>query len=588
MVANEELTGQRRVLHRAVLIGVWLCGLAAADAEAAKRVALLIGNEQYQAHNVLANPKRDVELVAGHLRKLGFKVVAKANLRRAEMVEVIDQFIVDANGAEVALFYYAGHGMQPLDGGRNYLLPIDARRVTNDSVLRADGLPADGPDSVLQRLERAKTQLRLMLLDACRNNAKGRGIRSADRGLRPVMPENQFTLVSFSTRESSPALDDVKGSTNSPYATALAKWLPMAGHRSVRDIFESVGEQVKAETGGDQEPAVYTTLPGNIMLSGSMRERTEAENEADAWFYASQAGSVSALKAFLQEYPKGQYAAQARIRLAALQEPAPPPSSSPQIGQIIKDCNDCPELVVIPPGSFQMGSDSNDSEKPIHLVTIPRALTVGRTEVTVAQYLRCVAERGCDEPEWRQKGNTHHYQTGSEQQYRQLGAALTGDNHPIVGVSWNNAQQYVKWLSAKTSGNGYRLLTESEWEYAARAGSVAMYSFGDSELALSDSAWFSGNSGGKTQPVAQKKPNAFGLYDMHGNVWEWVEDVWHDNYTEAPTDGTAWTSGGDSSRRVLRGGSWSINLWILRSANRYRYAPDNRNINTGFRIARTF
>ena len=630
--------------RHAAVVGVWLCCLAAADAEAAKRVALLIGNEQYQFHSPLSNPKRDVELVASHLRKLGFTVVSKANLKRTDMIAAIDQFIDDADGAEVALFYYAGHGMQPLDGGRNYLLPVDARRVPagnkGDSVLRADAVPADGADGVLRRLERTKTRLRLLLLDACRNNQKGLdSTRGGDRGLKSVMPEDQFTLVSFSTRESALALDDVKGSINSPYAAALAKWLPMAGHRAVRDIFEEVGEQVKRDTDGDQEPAVYTTLPGNIMLSGSKRERTEAENEADAWFYASQAGSVSALKAFLQEYPKGQYAPQARIRLAAPQEspppspqkepaspppispqkePASPPPISPQIGQTIKDCADCPELVLLPKGSFVMGSPDNEKDRgnnegPTRTVNISKAIAVGRYEVTRAEFGRFVADSQYKTEAERGNGcealSVSAWKYDAAKNWRDPGFKQ-GEDHPVVCVSWNDTQEYLKWLNKKAPGKNFRLLSEAEWEYAARAGKggtrfpwgddldytkMCAFSNGADETVKGQvpGAWswaISKCSDGYayTAPVTALNPNAFGLMHMHGNAWEWVQDVWHDNYTGAPTDGTAWEAVGDSARRVLRGGSWLGFPRSLRSALRYENAPDDRGNYTGFRIARTF
>jgi formylglycine-generating enzyme required for sulfatase activity len=148
-------------------------------------------------------------------------------------------------------------------------------------------------------------------------------------------------------------------------------------------------------------------------------------------------------------------------------------------------------------------------------------------------------------------------------------------------VSWNDAQEYVRRLSQRT-GQNYRLPSEAEWEYAARAGTTTAYFWGDH---------FDGgraNNGGSTVPVGRYPANAFGLHDMHGNVWEWVQDFWHDSYAVAPSDGSARMSGGDASRRVLRGGSWFNTPQILRSANRGRNSPDFRLYITGFRIARTF
>ena len=160
-----------------------------------------------------------------------------------------------------------------------------------------------------------------------------------------------------------------------------------------------------------------------------------------------------------------------------------------------------------------------------------------------------------------------------------------GDDCPVERVSWMEAQDFAQRLSQKT-GKQYRLPSEAEWEYAARAGSNAKWSFGDSEYQLGDYAWFSANSQGKTQRVAQKRPNAFGLFDMHGNVWEWVQDCWHGDYSGAPTDGSAWTTGCSSSSRVLRGGFWGNDPAGLRSALRGWDAPAS-GVNNGLRLART-
>ena len=154
-------------------------------------------------------------------------------------------------------------------------------------------------------------------------------------------------------------------------------------------------------------------------------------------------------------------------------------------------------------------------------------------------------------------------------------------------MSWDDAREYIKRLSAKT-GQRYSLPSEAQWEYAARGGTSTTWSFGDNESDLVNYAWYEKNSGGKTQAVAQKRPNAYGLYDMHGNVWEWTEDCWHNNYAGAPSDGSAWTTNCTyTSARVLRGGSWYFNPLNLRAANRGRSSSDFRGTNFGFRVART-
>ena len=157
-----------------------------------------------------------------------------------------------------------------------------------------------------------------------------------------------------------------------------------------------------------------------------------------------------------------------------------------------------------------------------------------------------------------------------------------GANRPVEQVSWNDAQAFLKKLNAASVQ--FRLPSEAEWEYAARAGTQTAYAFGDDPNQLGKYAWFDDNSGNETHSVGQKKPNGFGLYDMHGNVWEWVADTWHDNYTGAPNDGSIWGKLGDKKAKVLRGGSWGYDPYYCRSANRNGDAPDNRNYNVGARV----
>jgi formylglycine-generating enzyme required for sulfatase activity len=155
---------------------------------------------------------------------------------------------------------------------------------------------------------------------------------------------------------------------------------------------------------------------------------------------------------------------------------------------------------------------------------------------------------------------------------------------PVTNVNWNDAKAYVKWLSEQT-GKDYRLPTEAEWEYACRAGSTGKYSFGDDVNQLGNYGWYRGNSDDKTHPVGEKQANKFGLYDMHGNVWEWLEDKWHDSYSGAPADGSAWMSG-DSNNHPLRVGSWSGDDSYLRCAYRVGSNTPYRNYSRGFRISR--
>jgi len=235
-----------------------------------------------------------------------------------------------------------------------------------------------------------------------------------------------------------------------------------------------------------------------------------------------------------------------------------------------RECaRECPEMVVIPAGEFLMGAPSNEigsnnDEYPQYKVAFAIPFAASRFDVTFDDWDVCTAYGDC--PVVSDGG---------------FGRGL----QPVINVSWDDAQRYVAWLSRMT-GKPYRLLTESEWEYAARAGTTTSYSFGDDPANLGEYAWYLANSGARPHPLGEKKPNNFGLYDMHGNVWQWVEDCYHGSYDGAPSDGSPWIAG-DCSRRVNRGGSWDNRPTLLRSAFRLRNAAGNRSYDLGFRIGRT-
>jgi formylglycine-generating enzyme required for sulfatase activity len=243
-------------------------------------------------------------------------------------------------------------------------------------------------------------------------------------------------------------------------------------------------------------------------------------------------------------------------------------------GDHFQECTRCPAMVVAPSGSFMMGSPSTDAvadadEFPQHSVTIATPFAVSKDEVTFENWDVCYELGGC-----RIRPDDLGWGRGSR---------------PVILVNWDDAQQYVSWLSKQT-GKNYRLLSEAEWEYAARAGSTTAYSWGDDikkdGQAMADCfACGSPFDDKQTAPAASFAPNAFGLNDALGNVWEWVEDCYHDSYDGAPQDGSAWTAG-DCSQRVIRGGSWADLPQILRSAFRLRGPIDNRYDGLGFRIGR--
>ncbi|MGH1351226.1 MAG: SUMF1/EgtB/PvdO family nonheme iron enzyme [Methyloligellaceae bacterium] len=239
-------------------------------------------------------------------------------------------------------------------------------------------------------------------------------------------------------------------------------------------------------------------------------------------------------------------------------------------GMVFRDMERAPEMVIIPAGEFMMGSAEGagiDTERPQHKVTLASNFAVGRYPVTFEEW----------DFSFENKGVPHN----PEDQ------GWGRDRRPVIRVSFDDILYYIAWLSGRTAKN-YHLLSEAQWEYACRAGMDTEYHFGDDEAQLGEYAWYRDNSEDTTHPVGLKKPNQFGLYDMHGNVYEWCEDHWHEDYTGGPDDGSAWTEDNDENtpRRVLRGGSWYDNPQILCARSRSRFDRDSRGFSVGFRVAR--
>ncbi len=308
--------------------------------------------------------------------------------------------------------------------------------------------------------------------------------------------------------------------------------------------------------------------------------------------------SVAMLEIFLRRHGKSGYAAYAKARLSELKRtqtalvkpPAKPPVEStlkPTVGiypaesgehkveESFRDCANCPEMMVIPAGSFMMGSnDGAENEKPVHRVIIAKPFAVGRFEVTQNEWIACVSDSGCDKKVYG------------------FNARAKGRD-PIGNISWNDANAYVKWLTKKT-GKSYRLLTEAEWEYVARAGSPDKYSWGNEIGRNKANCQACGSKWDRMRPapVGSFAPNAFKVYDMHGNMAEWVEDCW-ERYEDAPDDGSAQTAqtACQYGNRILRGGSWNDYPdhppGTLRSAYRTSANAEGGNDYIGFRVART-
>ena len=299
--------------------------------------------------------------------------------------------------------------------------------------------------------------------------------------------------------------------------------------------------------------------------------------------------------------------------MAALRRDGPPALARALAGHRFRDCPECPEMVVVPLGSFVMGAAPGEEEAegvpqdfrgrstPQASIRIPAPLAVGILEVTRGQFAAFVRATGhaMGSSCWAWDGSKYAERAGAT--WLSPGF-FQDDRHPVVCVSWDDAQAYLRWLSGRT-GKSYRLLSEAEWEYAARAGSQARRPWGDSaepgcaHANIADATArrvVGGITGGTacddghghTAPVGSYRANAFGLHDMIGNVWEWTADCWNENLSGVPADGSARTSG-DCSRRVLRGGSWVSGPWFARSANRIWFTAGYRFVYGGFRVART-
>jgi formylglycine-generating enzyme required for sulfatase activity len=553
---------------RTLLIALVIAMFAMPPAHAARQ-ALVIGNAAY-TDGALKNPVNDAGAMDGKLTALGFKVMKVENLKRQQIGRTLSAFANPLKPGDEVVVFYAGHGVQVK--GINYLPAVDADIQSEEDV----ALNSLNLNTLMERLDEAKAGLKLLFLDACRNNPYARSLRSNDRGLARVSAAPSGTLIHFATRPGSVAADGT--GSNGLYTSQLLRFID-APDVPVETMLKRVSAAVTVESKKQQEPWTEGSIVGEFYFKPGVTATTVKPEPIDSaaqiaqqgWAAAQSGNTVAGYTAYLQEYPQGRYAAAARIAIASLRaqvtvvqappvaQAAPAPTTSLAAGQFIKDCADCPEMVVIPSGSFDMGSTERADEQPLHRVNVP-AFLLGRTEVTQGQWIAVMGS--------------------NSSLFNQCGMAC-----PVDSISWNNAKEFARRLSQKT-GKTYRLPTEAEWEYAVRAGSKSQWGFGDDESQLGTYAWYANNSGSTTHSVAQRRPNAFGLYDMHGNVWEWMQDVWHENYKGAPTDGSEW-GGDDQAWRVLRGGAFRFSPGNLRSATRRHVEPDSRSGNIGMRIART-
>ena len=552
------------------LLGCW-----ATCAEAAQpRAALIIGNAAYKGIP-LTNPVNDARDMADALKRLGFAVTLLTEADRRSMIEAIQAFGDNLTDGSAALVYFSGHGLQ--SQGSNYLIPLGAN-IKKEADIEFETVDAN---RILAHLQEANGKgVNMLILDACRDNPFKGFMKSAKSGLAQ-MDAPTGSLIVYATAPNTAALDDPNGK-NSIYTRRLLDALRETPTLNVLEMLIRVRKQVMKDTSDRQVPWEAGSLTDLFYFAEAAPTPQPVPTETPT----PQIVYVEVTPTPLPEQPTPPPQI-VYVEVTPTPQPTPRPSQEgktelpysegPGVGAACWE-NATPgatcaepttgmEFVYVPGGEFEMGCDKKEKdcdndEKPRHKVMV-NGFWIGKYEVTQAQWEAIM-------------GNNPSY--------------FKGADYPVEMVSWNDAQAFLRKLNATVETHGraslqFRLPTEAEWEYAARAKTQTAYSFGDDPSQLNNYAWHSANSGGTTHSVGQKQPNKFGLYDMHGNVWEWVTDMYHKNYKGAPKDGSAWVSGG--SNRVLRGGSWNYVPRRVRSADRDIFDPAGRNEDIGFRVART-
>ena len=626
-----------------------------------KSYALVVGASSYKHWPRLPGVKKDVALVKAALEKHGFEVTTVIDPTRSDFDRAMRGFIAKQGQDPTArlLFYYAGHGYT-LKGSQGqemgYMVPVD-------TPLPSDGRGAIQSSAVsMLEIEIYAKQMdakhALFLFDSCFSGSifsLSRAVPAAisDKTTKPV---RQFITAGAADQE---VPDDSVFRRQFVAALAGEADLNRDGYVTASELSQFLEETVINYTRGAQTPQYGKIrdpyldkgdfvffLPKRAMTSPAATRATPGAPAkldpiaVELSFWESIRGSKepALYRAYIDRYPKGQFVELARIfALAATKagetrkaETSPAEQARREAhkpGKVFSDCSDCPPMVVIPAGEFTMGSPASeagrfDHEGPQRTVKIAQPFALGRNEVTFGEFERFAAEAGYKTEAERDVGKPGCFGFNysdraakkadwqAERSWRNPGFEQNTDRDPVICVSWNDAKAYIRWLSGKTAKT-YRLPTEAEWEYAARAGTKTARYWGDDpnqaclyanvgDLSIYKTGVGAGTrtwlrpSGRRhecndgrylTAPAGSYRPNGFGLYDMLGNVWEWTEDCWNASYKGAPADGSVWLTG-DCSRHVFRGSSWALEPRYARSANRARDLSDYRLTALGFRIAR--
>jgi len=550
----------------------------------AERLALVIGNADFEQSTDLPQTATDATSIAAKLRSLGFRLVggkAHIDLTRAEMLQQIRALGSEAHEGDEVVFYFSGHGIGGIQ--TNYLLPVD-----DGFIETKEDVPELAVDvaAILDRLPKGGDGVNIFILDACRNNPLPTRAKSAytEKGLVSVSRGATNTVFLYAAEPGERAY--VSDTGRSYFTDALLGALDTPGE-DLTDLMRRIRLRVTADT-QDKSRQQLPWMEGLTNHPFYFRPGPKpspapllASDEGTALAQALSANTLAAYTAFRAQFPDSANLAFVNAKISEL-SPRPPTPAGHKTGGEWRDTftsgsGEGPVMVSVPAGEFVMGSPSGEEgrdhdEGPQRTVKIGYPIAVGKYDVTWSEYNACVSDGAC--PVAKDDG-------------------FGGGSRPVTNVSWEDARQYTTWLSGKT-GKAYRLLSEAEWEYAVRAGTSTPFSTG--ATISPRQANYNGNYTygrgergtylGKTAPVGSYDANAFGLYDMHGNVWQWVEDCYEAGYSTQPSDGSALTKS-SCSYRVFRGGSWFYEPKVLRSANRDRDAPDYRSRLLGFRVART-
>lgn len=564
---------------------------ATAPASGSERLALVIGNAAYGADlGALQNPTHDAEDMAATLRQLGFQVTLLVNATLPQMQETITTFSRQLRQGKLGLFYYAGHGVQV--GGLNYLIPVNAQLVHATDVK----LQTVAAEEVLESMEAARNPLNVVILDACRNNPFPGRWPAAKPGLAP-MTAARGALIAYATSPGTTAADGTD--RNGLYTQYLLQTLAVPG-LLVEQVFKRVRIAVEDATQGKQVPWESSSLRGELVL--------HPEAETPSLVVPSPGASLGSPAVTSPQRPS--------VVPPATSPPAPAASREPVATLQGKDGA---EMVLIPAGVFRMGTTPEEitailrqhrrmsrvaflDETPQHPVYLD-AFYIDRYEVSNAHFQRFVEATGYQTQAEREGGGKIRAM-GSKDKWNTVATAswrmpkgqgstiAERANHPVVQVTWKDAQAYCQWAEK-------RLPTEAEWEKAARGLDGQMYPWGnepdfarlnfcDRHCVFPERDANVDDGQAETAPVGSyasgKSP--YGVYDMAGNVWEWVADWYEEKYyTRSPERNPRGPTTG--SQVGLRGGSWLYPAPTFRVATRGGVPPDRRNNNIGFRCAKT-